>query len=100
LGASSEHRSVERGGIVRCSSICALPWGGRRLEVEIAEWALLQEIGFLRRQLSYAYARVPRVSEDLLAISRQLDRDLLVYQEVFAPWTSSEQLRLDGASSG
>lgn len=70
------------------------------LEVEAAEWALLQEIWFLRRQMNRVYAHVPRVSEELLAVSRQLDRALLRYQAAFALRVPSETHTRDGVFSG
>ncbi len=49
-----------------------------------AERLLQVEISYWRRELSRAYARGTDGAEELLALSRVLDRALLRYQAAFA----------------
>ncbi|MDA8199206.1 MAG: hypothetical protein M0Z54_07215 [Thermaerobacter sp.] len=49
-----------------------------------AERLLQVEIRYWRQELNRAYARHPDSTEELLAVSRVLDRALLRYQDAFA----------------
>lgn len=49
-----------------------------------AERLLQVEIRYWRRELSHIYTRRPDGTDELLAVSRVLDRVLLRYQDAFA----------------